>query len=191
MIIVQQHFLSQTLSKYLLVISLIITALCASPAHAASKVEINAYVSEALNKFYKDSPAGKSLAARAKGMLVFPKVYKAGIGIGGEYGEGALRIGGANVAYYSTASASIGFQLGAQRKAQIILFMTNDALKKFRNSEGWEAGVDGSVAIATFGAGGDIDTKTAQQPIIGFIFSNEGLMFNLNLEGSKITRLYR
>ncbi|OUS13505.1 hypothetical protein A9Q89_02735 [Gammaproteobacteria bacterium 53_120_T64] len=188
---IQQPFLAPSLGQYLLALTLLLATLCASPVQAASKVEIDAYVSEALNKFYRSSPAGKSLAAKAKGMLVFPKVYKAGIGIGGEYGEGALRIGGANVAYYSTASASIGFQVGAQRKAQIILFMSHAALKKFRASEGWEAGVDGSVAIATFGAGGDIDTKTAQQPIIGFIFANEGLMFNLNLEGSKITRLHR
>jgi len=181
----------QTLFKALLPLILLIVTLCINPAQAASKGEINAYVSEALDKFYKSSPAGKSLAAKSKGMLIFPRVYKAGIGIGGEYGEGALRIGGSNVAYYSTASASICPQLGAQRKAQIILFMTSDALKKFRDSKGWEAGVDGSVAIATFGAGGDIDSKTAQKPIIGFIFSNEGLMYNLNLEGSKITQLHR
>ncbi len=188
---IRQYFLPQALFKSLLPLILLTTSLCIHSAQAASKVEIDAYVSEALKTFYQSTPAGKSLAAKAKGMLIFPKVYKAGIGIGGEYGEGALRIGGANIAYYSTASASIGFQLGAQRKAQIILFMTHGALKKFRNSEGWEAGVDGSVAIATFGAGGDIDTKTAQQPIIGFIFANEGLMYNLNLEGSKITRLQR
>lgn len=161
------------------------------PSHAASKQEIDIYVDEALEKFRLHSSAGTKLAAKSRGMLVFPKVYKAGLVIGGEYGEGALRIGGKNVAYYSTAAASIGFQLGAQRKAQIILFMTDEALRKFRNSDGWEAGVDGSVAIATLGAGDSIDTNTAQQPIIGFIFSNEGLMFNLNLEGSKFTKLVR
>ncbi|MEZ0121394.1 MAG: YSC84-related protein [Candidatus Reddybacter sp.] len=187
----QHSFLPQHLGKYLLSLFVITVALATNPAQAASKVEIDAYVSEALKKFYKTSAAGKNLASRAKGMLIFPRVYKAGIGIGGEYGEGALRIGGTNVAYYSTASASIGFQLGAQRKAQLILFMTSDALSTFRNSDGWEAGVDGSVAIATFGAGGDIDTKTAQKPIIGFIISNEGLMYNLSLEGSKITQLQR
>ena len=159
--------------------------------HAASKQEIDVYVDEALVEFKNYTLAGTKLAAKSRGMLVFPKVYKAGIGIGGEYGEGALRIGDQNVAYYSTAAASIGFQLGAQRKAQVILFMTDDALNKFRNSEGWEAGVDGSVAIASLGAGDSIDTNTAQQPIIGFIFSNEGLMFNLTLEGSKFTKILR
>lgn len=158
---------------------------------AASKVEIDIYVQEALAELYKQSPAARDLASRARGILVFPKVYKAGFWVGGEYGEGALRIGGSNVRYYSIASASLGFQLGAQIKSQIILFMTNDALNKFRNSSGWEAGVDGSVAIATFGAGGEIDTNTAQQPIIGFIFSNKGLMYNLTIEGAKITPIVR
>ncbi|MEH6467248.1 MAG: YSC84-related protein, partial [Porticoccus sp.] len=100
-------------------------------------------------------------------------------------------VGGSTVGYYNTAAASIGFQLGAQIKSQIILFMTDAALQKFKNSAGWEAGVDGSVAIATIGAGGQIDTDTIQQPIIGFIFSNKGLMFNLSLEGSKITPIVR
>ncbi len=160
-------------------------------AHAASKQEIDVYVEQALTEFRQHTSAGAQLAASSRGMLVFPKVYKGGAVIGGEYGEGVLRVGGQNVAYYSTAGASIGFQLGAQRKAQIILFMTDDALNKFRISKGWEVGVDGSVAIADMGAGESIDTNTAQQPIIGFIFSNEGLMFNLNLEGSKITPIVR
>ena len=118
-------------------------------------------------------------------------MIKAGIGIGGEYGEGALLLDGKTVDYYSTASASIGLQFGAQKKTQLVLFMSKAALEKFRNSDGWEAGVDGSVAIAEFGAGGDIDTKTIQSPIIGFVFSNKGLMYNLSLEGSKISKLNR
>lgn len=160
-------------------------------ALAASKVEIDVSVEEALNTLYADSPAARKLASRAKGILVFPKVYKAGIGIGGEYGEGSLLIGGKPATYYSIAAASIGFQLGAQMKSQVLMFMTADALNKFRQSDGWEAGVDGSVAVAQFGVGGEIDTQTAQQPIIGFIFSNKGLMYNLTLEGSKITPITR
>lgn len=124
-------------------------------------------------------------------MLVFPRVIKAGIGIGGEYGEGALIFGGSTVAYYNTASASIGFQLGAQVKSQINMFMDGQALDKFRSSDGWEAGVDGSVAIVEFGAAEEISSNSAQQPIIGFIFSNKGLMYNLTFEGSKMTRIDR
>ena len=160
-------------------------------AQAASKQEIDAKVREAISDFYRHTSAGKELAQKAAGMLVFPEVIKAGIGVGGEYGEGALLVKGKTVAYYSTASASIGFQLGAQVKSQIILFMNAKVLDRFRHSQGWKAGVDGSVALASLGAGGEISTETAKQPIIGFIFSNKGLMYNLTFEGSKITRLER
>jgi len=122
--------------------------------HAASKEEIDINVEEALAAFYAESPAGKRLAERAAGMLVFPNVIKAGFGIGGEYGEGALLVNGQVLDYSSTASASIGLQFGAQMKAQVILFMTQSALETFRNSDGWEAGVDGSVALVEFGAEG-------------------------------------
>lgn len=159
-------------------------------AAASSRQEIDAKVREAVAAFNRHTSAGKELARKAAGMLVFPEVVKAGIGIGGEYGEGALLVHGKTVGYYSTASASIGFQLGAQIKSEVILFMTPAVLEGFRRSKGWKAGVDGSVALATLGAGGEIDTETAKKPIIGFIFSNKGLMYNLTFEGSKITRIY-
>lgn len=170
----------------------IICLLCfATPSQAATKIEIDLFVQETLAKLYQHSSAGRELAAQAKGILVFPKVYKAGFWVGGEYGEGALRIGGENVQYYNITSGSLGLQFGAQIKSQVILFMSDDALARFRRSTGWEAGVDGSIAIATLGAGEAIDTQTAQAPIIGFIFSNKGLMVNLTLEGSKITAIKR
>ncbi len=145
----------------------------------------------AIENFYKQTSAGKQLAQKATGMLVFPEVIKAGIGIGGEYGEGALLVNGKTAAYYSTAAVSIGFQLGAQIRSQIILFMNQKVLEDFRKSDGWKAGVDGSVALVTLGAGGEISTDTIKEPILGFIFSNKGLMYNLTFEGSKITRLER
>lgn len=158
-------------------------------AQAASRAEINAEVRQAVHAFEKHTAAGKELAAKAAGMLVFPNVIKAGIGVGGEFGEGALLVKGKTAAYYNIAAASIGFQLGAQSRSQVILFMTEKALVDFRKSKGWKAGVDGSVALATLGAGGEIDTETAKKPIIGFIFSGKGLMYNLSFEGSKITRI--
>ncbi len=171
------------------VLTALLCLLLVTPAGAASRQEIDAKATEALQRFYQHSSAGQELASRAAGVLIFPEVYKAGVGIGGEYGEGVLRVSGATVDYYSTAAASIGFQLGAQIKSQIILFMTAGALERFRRSEGWEAGVDGSVAIADMGVGGTIDSNTLQSPIIGFIFSNKGLMYNLTLEGTKFTRM--
>lgn len=160
-----------------------------SLAQAASRDEIQAEVRQALQNFKRQTSAGHELSQKAAGILVFPNVIKAGIGVGGEFGEGALLVGGKTVAYYNIAAASIGLQLGAQARSQIVLFMNPDALAKFRNSQGWKAGVDGSVALATLGAGGAIDTETAKKPIIGFIFSNKGLMYNLTFEGSKITKI--
>ena len=139
---------------------------------AASKTEIDATVQEALNNLYEESSASRELAQKAAGILVFPRVIKAGIGVGGEYGEGALLINGQPVEYYNSVSASIGFQLGAQIKSQVIMFMEQGALDSFRNSNGWEAGVDGSVALVELSAAGEVSSNSARQPIIGFIFSN-------------------
>ena len=166
---------------------LLVTA--TASAVSGSREQLDADVKEAIAELYKHSSAARELAGKAAGMLVFPKVIKGGIGIGGEYGEGALVIKGQNAAYYSIAAGSIGLQLGVQRKSQVILFMNQKELDKFRKSEGWKAGVDGSVALATLGAGGQVDTETAKKPIIGFIYSNKGLMFNLTFEGSKITKI--
>jgi len=160
-----------------------------SPVWAASAAKIDKKVNEALRTFRNEVSSGDELIAQAKGVLIFPKVYKAGIGIGGEYGEGALRIRGKTVGYYSTASASIGFQLGVQSKIVIIMFMADDALNRFRRSEGWEVGVDGSVALVDVGVGGSIDTTNIRKPVIGFVIGQKGLMYNLTLEGSKITKL--
>jgi lipid-binding SYLF domain-containing protein len=165
--------------------------LATNSALAASASEINARVEEALAELYDESPAARRLANEAAGMLVFPRVTKAWFGVGGEYGEGALLVNGATQSYYSVASASVGFQFGVQRKAQVIMFMTSEALTNFRESDGWEAGVDGSVALIEFGAAEEISSNSIQSPIVGFIFSNKGLMYNLTLEGTKITEIDR
>ena len=157
--------------------------------YAASAKEIDIRVDAALERFKTEVQGGAKFLENAKGVLVFPEVVKAGFGIGGEIGEGALRIKGKTVDYYSTASASIGFQLGAQLKTVVLVFLEQKALDKFRNSSGWEAGVDGSVALVELGAGKDINTVDMRDPIVGFVFSNKGLMYNLTLEGSKITKL--
>lgn len=160
-------------------------------ASAASAKEINIKVNNTLKQFKQKVGGASEFLNKAEGVLVFPEVIKAGIGIGGEYGEGALRIKGKTVSYYSTASASIGFQLGAQVKSVIIVFLSKPALDKFRKSSGWEVGVDGSVALVELGAGKAIDSTSYQKPIVGFIFGNKGLMYNLTLEGSKFTRIVR
>jgi lipid-binding SYLF domain-containing protein len=168
---------------------ILLILLISSVIHAASRQQIDAEVQEAMANFREHTSAGAQLAGEASGILVFPKVIKAGFGIGGEYGEGALLIDGKPADYYSLASASIGFQLGVQSRSQVLLFMDDESLAQFRAAKGWQAGVDASVALATLGAGGAIDSETAKAPVIGFIFSNRGLMYNLTFQGSKITRL--
>jgi len=154
-------------------------------AHAGTAAEIDAAVKDALKRFSTEVKGGPEFLNSAKGMLVFPKVYKGGFIVGVEGGEGALLIGGKTADYYKTAAASWGLQAGAQAKTVIVAFMTDEALEKFRNSSGWKAGVDGSVAMVDVGAGAALDTKTIKDPVVGFVFGQKGLMANLTLEGSK------
>jgi lipid-binding SYLF domain-containing protein len=158
---------------------------------AATAGEINAGVNATLDRLYRQIPGTNALAARAAGVLVFPTVIKAGMGVGGEYGEGAMRVAGRTVAYYNTIAGSVGFQLGAQAKSVVIMFMTPDALAGFQRIDGWKVGVDGSVALITVGAGGSFDSEKVTSPVVGFILDNKGLMYNLTLEGSKISRISR
>lgn len=156
---------------------------------AGKRQEIDAGVTATLSRLASTVPGSRELLNKARGVLVFPSVLAAGLGIGGEYGEGALRVGGRTVDYYSTASASFGLQIGAQSKAIVFLFMTQEALDKFRNSEGWTAGVDASVAVIKAGVNGDVDLNTVTQPVNVFVMTNKGLMANLTVEGTKITKL--
>jgi len=160
-----------------------------SESHAATAKEINVSVDVTLKNFFKDVKGAKAYLKTAKGVLVFPSVYKAGFGIGGEYGEGALRIRGKTIEYYSTVAGSFGFQLGAQKKTLILVFTQKEALKSFRESNGWKAGVDGSVALVTVGIGGAIDTTNIKDPIVAFAFDQKGLMYNLTIEGSKFSKI--
>ncbi len=145
-------------------------------AQAASAQEIDIKADATIDLFYTNVSGSKDFVSKAKGILVFPSIIKAGFGIGGEYGEGALRIDGKTVDYYSTAAASIGLQFGTQAKSVVLALLEEDALNKFRGSDGWEVGVDGSVALIELGAGASIDSTVANQPIAGFVFGNKGLM---------------
>lgn len=160
-----------------------------STSHAASADEIDIRVNATIDIFNERVKEGREFLANAKGILVFPNIVKAGFFIGGEFGEGALKINDETVSYYRTTGASFGFQIGAQTKSVIIVFLDNEALRKFRTSAGWEAGVDGSIAIADTGAGGSFDTTNLSDPIVAFAFGNKGLMFNVTLEGTKYTKI--
>ena len=162
-----------------------------SKAQAGSGAEIDAAVDSTLQEFFYQVRGSRELIARSAGVLVFPRVYKAGFGVGGEYGEGALLRRGRTVDYYNTISASFGFQLGAQARSVIIVFTTPEALHAFQRVDGWKVGVDGSVALLTVGVGASVDSTRIVDPVVGFIFDGKGLMYNLTLEGSKISRIYR
>jgi lipid-binding SYLF domain-containing protein len=151
--------------------------------------ELDAIVDVALERFYQEVEGSEKLAKSAKGMLVIPNVVKGAFIVGGEYGEGALRVSGKSVDYYSTAAGSIGFQIGAQKKDIILMFMTDEALQKFRSSKGWEAGVDANVAMVKIGGGERIDTTTQQSPVLGFVFGPKGLMLDMSLKGAKFTKI--
>ena len=175
----------------LIFVALHLAVVASAESDAASAPEIDAAVDATLRSFEGQVPGARELAIKAAGILVFPSVVKAGIGIGGEYGEGLLIIRGRPGGYFNLVSASFGLQLGVQARSVIIMFMTEEALASFERTYGWKVGVDGSIAIATIGVGGSIDTEKLTSPVIGFILDPAGLMYNLTLEGSKISRISR
>ncbi len=175
---------------YLPFLGLLLAGLCfGGLVYAKTAKEIDASVDVALERFHKQVAGAQEFAKTAKGLLVLPSVKKAAFIVGGEYGEGALRINGKTAGYYNLVSGSFGLQIGAQAKDIIIAFMTEEALTAFRASEGWEAGVDGNIALITVGAGGRVDTTTVRDPIVGFVFDVKGLMADVSLKGAKITKL--
>ncbi len=175
--------------KHLKHFFVVLAMLATSSVLAASSDKIDREANKALQVFQEQVEGAEIFLNQAAGYLVFPKVYKVGFAVGAETGEGALRVGGSTVAYYRTTAGSFGLQVGAQAKSIVIAFMTREALDKFRNSEGWKVGVDGSVALIDVGAGKSIDTQNVKDPVVGFIFGSKGLMYNLTLEGTKFSKL--
>ena len=154
---------------------------------AVSRASIETSVDETLSRLYSTVPGTREMVSKAAGVLVFPAVVGGSFVVGAEHGRGALRVGGQTVAYYSTTGASIGFQAGGQSRSVIYVFNTQEALQKFRASNGWTAGADATVAVGTVGANGSVDTETLQQPITSFTLTNVGLEAGVSVGGSKIT----
>jgi lipid-binding SYLF domain-containing protein len=156
---------------------------------AAKRQSVDAEVDAALSRLYAQDPSARELVAKSRGTLVFPSIVSAGFVVGGSYGQGALRVGNRTVEYYSTAAGSVGLLAGAESKAVFLLFMSDDALAKFRASKGWTVGADASVTVLNTGAAASVDTAMARQAVVGYVLTNGGLMANLSLEGTKITPL--
>ncbi len=167
-----------------------------SSLQAKSKEVIDLEVKAALNQLDKVVKGSHPfLEKNAKGILVIPNIIKAGFGIGGEYGEGALVEGNITdvktINYYSYASASVGFQFGVEKKTLIYVFLTEDAMNNFNKSNGWKGGVGAGVSIAKFGVSEDISNLSVNKPVVLFVLGKEGLMYNLTLEGSKLTKIVK
>lgn len=158
---------------------------------ADSAAVVDAKVNDAIDAFKREVNGADVFLNQAAGYLVFPRVIKVGIGLGAETGDGALRIGGRSAGYYRTTAGSFGLQLGAQAKSIVIAFMTEESLQKFRDSSGWKVGGDASVALIDLGAGKTIDSQNIKDPVVGFIYGSKGLMYNLTLEGTKISKVER
>lgn len=155
----------------------------------AKRASIDANVSGAMTKLYAQEPSARELVRKARGVLVFPSVVSAGFVVGGSYGQGALLVNDRATGYYSTSAASVGLLAGADSKAIYLLFMTQESLDKFRNSNGWTAGADASVSVLKAGADAGVSTQTATQPVIGYVLTNAGLMANISIDGTKVNRL--
>jgi lipid-binding SYLF domain-containing protein len=165
-------------------------------SHAATAQAIDTSVDQILAQFKQQHEGADAALQQAKGVLVFPQIVQAGIIVGGSYGEGALRIGGRSVGYYSIGSGSVGLTAGAQSKAVIVLFMQDGALREFRQDartdNSWQVGVNGDVTAVDVGASGPIvNSALVDRPIVSFTTDQKGLLVNLSIQGSKITKIDR
>jgi lipid-binding SYLF domain-containing protein len=170
-----------------------VVATLVAPGAMAAKTggELAAAVQKTLATCFEQVETCKDFGNEASGILVFPEVTKAAVGVGGEYGEGALVIDGEPVAFYSTTAASIGLQLGAEQRSQVIMFLTDEALKNFQNSDGWEVGGNAGITVIDTSKAGSLDTKSMTDPVVGYIFGAKGLMADLSFEGQKISKIDR
>ncbi|SFR13793.1 YSC84-related protein [Poseidonocella sedimentorum] len=164
-------------------------AACNNGIGSQGAATIDARVDSTLNYLYTTYPGTRDLAAKSAGQLVMPLVTEVGLGIGGSFGRGALRVDGATVDYYSAAAANIGVQVGAQQYAHVLFFMTQEALMDFRRSAGWAAGADLEYVVSDRGETLRADTNTATSPVIAVVFGQAGLKLGATLEGSKYTRI--
>jgi lipid-binding SYLF domain-containing protein len=164
-------------------------AACSNGVGTGNAAVIDARVDSALSYLYQTYPGTQDLGNRAAGILVMPVVTEAGLGLGGSFGTGALRIGQSTVDYYSAAAASVGLQIGAQQYSHVLFFMTQDALGQFRAGPGWTAGADIEYAVNAEGEVLRADTTTSLAPVIAVVFAQSGLRLGASIEGTKYTRI--
>lgn len=162
---------------------------CTNAVGTNAAARLDARVDTTHQFLMQNYPSAAPLVQNAKGVLYMPLVTEAAVGFGGSYGQGALRIGGATVDYYSATQASVGFQLGAQQYAHVLIFQSDAALAAFRAAPGWVAGANAYYAIPAGGMAVGADTVTAQYPVVAVIFGQSGLIAGAAIEGTKYTRV--
>ncbi len=173
----------------LMALAAVLPIAMSAPAIAASKAELNASSKRTLDNLVAKVPAARALNEKAVAVLVFPSITKAGLMIGGQYGEGVLWQKGKPVAYYNTAGASYGLQAGAQKYGYAMFFMNQKALDSLNSTQGFEVGVGPSVVVVDQGMGKSMTSATVTEDIYAFIFQQQGLMAGIGLQGNKITKL--
>ena len=162
----------------------------ASAAHADSREQLTANAVAALHTLERDDPRSRFYAQHAQAVLVFPSVLKAGFVFGGETGNGVLMVHGRPEAYYNISGGSWGLQIGGQDFSYALFFMTPGSLGYLRKSEGFSAGTGPSITVINRGAAAAADTTTLSQDVVAFPFNGKGLMADLTLQGTKITRIH-
>jgi lipid-binding SYLF domain-containing protein len=167
----------------------LILGACSNGVDTNNAAQIDARVDATLSQMFAAYPNTIDIAQRSAGMLIMPVVTEAGFWVGGAFGQGALRINGATVDYYSVAKASAGFQFGAQQYAHVLFFMTEDALAEFRAGSGWTAGADIGYVVSSTGGSLAATTTTLRSPVLAAVFNQAGLFAGASLEGSKYTRI--
>ena len=177
-------------AKFFSLLTLCLTLILSTELSAKSMNEIDAAIESSLTRFTEEIQGGNAYLQGARGVLVIPRMWKAGVLIGFEFGEGALIVDGVKVQYYKALTTSLGIQVGVGSKDLIILFFDDTAMDNFLYSSGWEVGVDGAVALFTRGAAGASDTITFKDPIIGFVFGQKGLIAGVSIEGTKFTKIW-
>ena len=172
-------------------LAFILSPFVATTSHARSKTanQINTEVDRTLGLFAQQVKGGQQILDSAKAVLVIPNVVKAGLGLGGEYGEGALRVGGKTVAYYNIAGGTAGFVIGVEKKDLILVFMQDEALQRFRASSGWNAGFDEGLTFTDAAKEKYDDTFTIKGSVAAFVFGERGLMADASIEGVKFSKM--
>ena len=159
-----------------------------SQARAATAAELNADGRAALSRLYAQSSKAAQLGRSARAILVFPKIVKAGLVVGGQGGEGVLLVGGKPAGYYKIGAASFGLQAGGQSFSYALFLMNDKALNYVRKNE-WAIGSGPSVVVMDQGKAMSTNTTTLRKDVYAFPFGQKGLMAGLGLEGSKIKQI--